>query len=193
MDSLDIDWAAVEVDYRPNAMSLRTIGERHGCTEGAIRKKAKKEGWVRDLSEKIKARADDLVRREMVRSSTQTESEIVNANAQNSATVQIKERRDVTTARSLVMNLLMELESQVVGKEIYGNLGELLRSDDNNGVDKLNDIYNKVISFPGRVDSMKKLGETLKTLIELERKVYKIDGDSEEDKGKKVYIEVQFV
>lgn len=49
MAEQDIDWLAVEADYRPNKLSLRAIGEKHGCTEGAIRKRAKKEGWVRDF------------------------------------------------------------------------------------------------------------------------------------------------
>lgn len=47
-DKDNIDWLAVEADYRPNILSLRAIGSKHGCTEGAIRKRAKKEGWVRD-------------------------------------------------------------------------------------------------------------------------------------------------
>ena len=60
-----MDWLAIEADYRPNKLSLRTIGEKYGCTEGAIRKRAKKEGWVRDLSEKIKNKADFILRRNM--------------------------------------------------------------------------------------------------------------------------------
>lgn len=40
----------------------------------AIRKRAKKEGWTRDLSAKVKARADDLVRSEEVHSKVRTET-----------------------------------------------------------------------------------------------------------------------
>jgi hypothetical protein len=176
-----VDWLAVEADYRPNKLSLRAIGEKYGCTEGAIRKRAKKEGWVRDLSEKIKSKADDLVRREAVRNSTQNEKGIVEANAQNSATIQINERKDVSNARRIAMSLLDELESQVTNKDLYERLGELLQSPDDRGVDKLNEIYHKVISFGGRTDNMKKLGDTLKVLIDLERRVYKIDDDSSTD------------
>lgn len=182
-DKENIDWLAVEADYRPNKLSLRAIGDKHGCTEGAIRKKAKKEGWVRDLSAKIKSKADDLVRKEAVRSeyAVRTEKEIIEANALNSATIQINERKDVSRARSVAMSLLAELESQVNDKELYEQLGELLHAPDDKGVDKLNEIYHKVISFSGRTDNMKKLGETLKTLIDLERRVYKIDEDNSQD------------
>lgn len=157
----DIDWLAVENDYRPNILSLRAIGEKYGCTEGAVRKKAKKEGWVRDLSEKIKATADDLVRRELVRDSAQNETDVVYKNAITSAYIQITERNDIAKLRDIAMNLVDELESQS--------------------------------SYSGRVDCLKKLTEISKTLIDLERKVYKIDDTSSEDTGKRVNIKVNFL
>jgi len=141
----NIDWLAVENEYRPNILSLRAIAEKYGCTEGAIRKKAKQEGWVRNLSEKIKIRADDLVRREAVRNSTQNEKEIIDANAQNNAAIQIKQRDDVAKLRTIADRLVDQLENQE--------------------------------SFVGKVDCLKKLTESTKSLIELERKVNKIDGD----------------
>ena len=45
-----VDWEGVEREYRTGTRSLRDIGAEFGCTEGAIRKKAKAEGWERDLS-----------------------------------------------------------------------------------------------------------------------------------------------
>lgn len=41
------DWEAIESAYRAGVLSLRDIGEKYGVTEGAIRKRAKKLGWVR--------------------------------------------------------------------------------------------------------------------------------------------------
>lgn len=41
------DWEAIESAYRAGVLSLRDIGEQYGVTEGAIRKRAKKFGWVR--------------------------------------------------------------------------------------------------------------------------------------------------
>jgi hypothetical protein len=55
---------------------------------------------------------------------------------------------------------------------LFQELGEILRSEDDKGSDKRNDLYQKVISGAGRVDSMKKLADTLKTLIGLEREAY---------------------
>lgn len=42
-----IDWERIEGDYRAGILSLREIAEAGGCTEGAIRKRAKRDGWDR--------------------------------------------------------------------------------------------------------------------------------------------------
>lgn len=69
------DWGAIERDYRAGILSLREIAAKDGnVTEGAIRKKAKGQGWTRDLSAKIKAKADDLVRKEEVRTQVRSET-----------------------------------------------------------------------------------------------------------------------
>lgn len=193
------DWERIEVDYRAGIKTLREIAEEHGITHGAINKRAKRDGWVRDLTAKIKAKAEELVSKSLVSNEVSKErrileSDIVNTNALNNATIQINERKDVSKTRSIAMSLLAELESQVANKELYERLGELLESPDDKGVDKLNEIYHKVISFGGRTDSMKKLSDTLKTLIDLERRVYKIDDSAdEENKSQKVSVEVQFL
>lgn len=49
-----VDWEAVERDYRTGIKTLRAMAQEHGITHGAINKKAQKEGWERDLSERIK-------------------------------------------------------------------------------------------------------------------------------------------
>lgn len=171
----DIDWLAVENDYRPNILSLREIGKKYNCTEGAIRKRAKKEGWVRDLSEKIKARTDDLVRRESVRGSTQNEQQIVEDNAQENKSIIIKQQYYVSSALKLHEKLHNELCAQTDELVEYERLGEILRNQDQYGNDKLNDIYKKSISLPSRIESAKKSSETLKTLVDLERRIRKID------------------
>lgn len=43
----DIDWAAIETDYRTGTHSIRALAAKHGVSEAAIRKKAGEGGWVR--------------------------------------------------------------------------------------------------------------------------------------------------
>ena len=41
------DWEAIEREFRAGIRSLREIGAEYGVTEGAIRKRAKRDGWQR--------------------------------------------------------------------------------------------------------------------------------------------------
>ena len=56
------DWERIEADYRAGVLSLREVAARGGVTDGAVRKRAKKLGWSRDLTAPIRARADELIR-----------------------------------------------------------------------------------------------------------------------------------
>lgn len=42
------DWVAIEGEYRAGVESIRAIADRHGISEGAVRKQAKQKGWSRD-------------------------------------------------------------------------------------------------------------------------------------------------
>jgi len=52
-----VDWESVEREYRAGIRSLRDIAGEVGVSEGAVRKRAKAEGWERDLSARITSKA----------------------------------------------------------------------------------------------------------------------------------------
>ena len=174
------DWESVEREYRAGIRSGRDIGAEFGCSHTAIQKKADKEGWTRDLAAKIRAKANEKVAKEQVAKSVAmetsvTEQAIIEANATMQADIILAHRSDIRRNRELAKALLVELEGQTGNLELFAQLGTLLNAPDEKGIDKLNDLYRKVISLPSRVDSMKKLAETLKTLIGLEREAFGID------------------
>jgi len=178
------DWERIEADYRAGLLSVREIAAAHGISHTAIQKRANKEPkWERDLAKRIQAKADALVAKREVASQVATEtkaatdSAIVEANALVIANIRLAHRTDISRARSLAMNLLGELEIETDNVDLFEQLGDLLRSDDDKGQDKRNEVYRKVISGAARVDSMKKLAETLKTLIGLEREAYGVAED----------------
>lgn len=47
-------WEAIESASRAGVLSLRDMGEQYGVTEGAIRKRAKKFGWVRKAGTQVR-------------------------------------------------------------------------------------------------------------------------------------------
>ena len=180
-----IDWEKIELDYRAGVKTLRQIADEHDISHVSINKRAKRDGWVRDLSAKIKAKADDLVTKSLVTNEVTnekrlTEKQIIDEGATALTNIRLGQRKDIQRSRKIAMSLFDELEHQV-GIENVENLeklGELLRSDDDKGRDALNDLYMKIISMPGRVKSMKDLSDTLKTLIALERQAFGLDDEN---------------
>lgn len=174
------DWEAIESAYRAGVMSIREIASQYEITHQAISKRAKKEGWERDLKAKVKARAENLVAKREVASLVATEKaiserQLIEANAEVIANVRMEHRGDIRRARELTNNLFDELSAECADVPALRNLGELMFSPDDNGRDKLNEIYHSIISLPERVKSAKALSETLKNLVGLERQAYGLD------------------
>ncbi len=174
------DWEAIESAYRAGVLSVRELAGKYGISHQAISKRAKKDGWERDLKAKVQAKADALVaKREVARQvateSTISERQLIEATAEVIATVRMEHRSDIRRARTLTNSLLEELESECSDVDALNQLGELLRREDDKGMDKLNDLYHKIISLPGRVKAMKDLADSLKNLIALERQAYSLD------------------
>ena len=175
-----VDWEGVERDYSIGILTLREIAAKYDVSHQAIDKKAKKIGWTRDLSKKIAAEAEKLVDRalvdKLVDSKKKSEKEIIEVNAQAVVDIKLSHRKDISKGRKLVAMLFDELESTTIDRESYEKLGELMRSEDDNANDKLNDIYKKVIALPSRIDGVKKLSDALRVLVDKEREAFNIVG-----------------
>lgn len=156
----EIDWEKVEIEFRAGIKSLREIGTIYGVSHVAINKKAKKEEWSRDLSAKIKAKADAMVTTagvtgKVTKVSSVTEREIVEANAEAILSIRLSHRSDISRVKLLVSKLFGEVETATV----------------QDGQDQPNEI----LTIPQRVDCVKKLTESAKTLISMEREAWGID------------------
>lgn len=178
-----VDWEAVEREYRAGIRSLKDIGGEFGVSDAGILKRAKKGGWERDLSERIRAKAEAkvsaaLVSEKVSAAEAANERVTVDVGAQVLADAVLHQRKDVSRSRAIVQKLFAELEAQGDGLEDLAMLAEALQSGDE---EKLSQIARKVIAFPSRVDSAKKLADSLRVLVELERKVLRIKDDSSAD------------
>ena len=148
-----VDWDGVERDYSAGLLSLREIGDKYGVDESGIRYKAKRNGWVRDLSKKIEQRAEDKLRKDELRKELRkenaiTEKVIIEANAQAIVNVKLKHRSSIGRLNGIVDSLFEEIED----------------------LNKLKNLDN----LPIRVDMTKKLMDTLKTSIDKERQAFDI-------------------
>mgnify|MGYP003605038336 CR=1 FL=1 len=178
-----IDWERIELDYRAGVKTLRQIAEENDVTHGAINKRAKRDGWERDLSAKIVAKAESLVSKAEVskqvsKEALVTERAVIEANAQAIADVILSHRKDIQRNRSLAGKMLSELEAQTNDPELFEQLAELMAEPDQSGVDKLNILYRKVLSLPSRIDSAKKLAETMRVMVALEREAFGVGAEA---------------
>ena len=174
-----VDWESVERDYSAGLLSLRELADKHGTKESSIRYKANQKDWTRDLSKKIEQKTNEKLRKTELRTELRSEKaisekEIIEVNAQAIVNIKLAHRGDIRKSKNIVNALFDELELTTDNRELFEQLGELLRQESESGHDKLNDIYKKCISMPQRIDGVKKLTDALKTMIGLEREAYDI-------------------
>lgn len=195
----DIDWEGIERDYRAGLLSVREIASAYGVSHVAIGKRAKKHSWARDLNAKIQAKAEALVTKATVTGSVTneedlvTERQIIEANAQRIAEIRSAHRQDIGKARALATKLLAELDHQTSNPEVYEQLAELLIDAEGGGEDgseaakqrqrRRMEAFQRALSLGDRVDTMKKLAETLRALIGLEREAYGLAAVAEKPPG----------
>lgn len=197
-------WDGIWNRYITGLSTVADIAREFGVSETAIKNKAKEDGWVRDLAAQVNAEAAKITamreaaietnaKRKLIAEAQSNEKlpavnpneqQIIEIVAERQVDIVFQERKDVAIARSVATKLYEELSGQIAEGQ---KLDELMAQ-----IDELEDAtYNQkthfkkklehIIGFGGRVDSCLKLSNALKTLIELERKVNKInDQDSEE-------------
>lgn len=195
------DWEAIERAFRAGVLSVREIAAAHEVSHTAINKRAKREGWDRDLKSKIKAKADALVSKrevstEVSSKQTETEREIIELNAEVIANIRMAHRGDISRSRRLTNKLLDELESLTDEQGTIKELIDQLKDGDHEDGEAMADVLalaKKMSALPARTKTMKELAETLKTLVALERQAYDLDvkqGGSEEETLSKLMDEL---
>lgn len=195
----ETDWEAIEAAFRANVLSLREIGREHRVSDTAIRKRAKAEGWVRDLAAQVQARtADKLVRslgsqEGSHKQRARTDEEIVEEAATTQAAVVQVHRRDIAAGRKLVSTLFSELmETTERRDEIEEAIEEEVAKDAPSTRARRRAAMQKAVSLPARASAALALAGSLKHLVFLERQAFSIDsttGDDEAPASVKITIE----
>ncbi|APC18166.1 hypothetical protein BLL42_21465 [Pseudomonas frederiksbergensis] len=129
------DWEAIERAYRAGSLSVRAIAEEAGVSHVAIAKRAKKEGWARDLTDKVRAAAKRKVTNAVTTESYQdalvTEEEIIEEASDKVASVVLAHRVDLAQWRNIANKLSVFLCTANVTEDNHGDFARSL----NAGVD----------------------------------------------------------
>lgn len=182
-----VDWPAVERDYRTSQMTLREMGEKHGCTHGAIAQKAKASGWQRDLRPAIEqATQTKLIESALssaVSTATQELTNVVLAVAEVNTQVILRHRTGLQRITRIKEQLLDQIEQAALNLPDLAEAIEIVRNPDENGQDKANDALRKAMSRTALVDDLKKLAEVDEKVRKGEREAFNIAGGEDQDTG----------
>lgn len=170
-----IDWELVEREYRAGKLSIREIARVAGCAESMIRKKAKAEGWYRDLSAKIDEQVRNKLVRSEVRTPAATEREIIEAASDTNVAIITLQRKDVTALRDHEERLFAELEKNPTKLYITQYKGKIIQKEVG-------------LSVTEKAQILQILSTVRDRRVNLERIVFNIDGSR--DKGKTALSEI---
>jgi hypothetical protein len=197
-------WEGMRPDWVAGLKSVAALSKEYGVSRPAIVKHWAVAGVARKHTDEIREEAEALVAKVEAGGKLDapagpatpgapTDTEIVQSNAAMQAAVILGQRGTVKRAVRLVDALLGELEAHTLGdaSETWAKLDRVLRhalGAKNRGqsispdtIRQALDAAAKAQSHAGRVDTTKKLVETLERLVSLQRRVLNIADDTPVD------------
>jgi hypothetical protein len=179
------DWELAERLYRTGQLSNVQIGIQCGMTEAALRKRAKRDGWTKDLTAKVQEATKARLVREVVRGSNaqlepRTEREIVELAAENAAAVVRLHRRDLTKGQQLCALLFGQLQEAAENREELNEIAaEQALVDGQNGAGQRLANFRKAISLPTHAGVIRDLSTAMKNFQALERIAWNLNQQDE--------------
>lgn len=166
----DIDWEAVERLYVAGQLTIRQIADQCGIAPYTLTAKAKKLGWVRDLSDAISARTKAKISQIDVNALIE---ESAHESAQKSAQT-IKDA--IEQASDVAAGIVLKHRSSIRLEHERAMQIEALLDNSMSNATEINDIKSVAMAYKLLVDSKAKLREQ-------ERVIYGLDKDKPADTG----------
>ncbi len=158
----DVDWEAIEADYRCGQLTIRQIAEKHNCTKTRIAQHAAKLGWTQDKTRAV----NDATRAALLEASARAYQE---------------EAAKLGTAQGQALLTAIEAAAATNVQIIEGQRVTIRRARKINEK-LLHDLENDPEDVHTRAVTMQRLSSSMDTLMKLERQAYNI-GTEEADKS----------
>ncbi|MCU7645639.1 hypothetical protein [Pseudomonas piscis] len=179
------DWEAIERAYRAGALSIRTIAERQGVSDTAIRKKAKALGWARDLSGQVRKEVRSKLVRGEVRNdqgaNCELDAEIIEEAAEEGAQVVRSHRRDIRKATNIANLLMDDLLTTIKRREEIEDAIAEETADDESGFRRSSMLA--AVALPSNAKTLFQLSSAMKNLQVLERQAFGLDEKEKTDEA----------
>lgn len=163
-----IDWEAVERDYRTGKFTLRELEAKHGASYSEISRKAKKQGWTKDLRDVIKAATDAAVLRDIATEAQRSATDVVLVAAEVNAQVLASHRKRLHGIQAAA-----EKAKEQVLKLLEGATD-----------------YKEVVALSSAIEGLSRL---TKTVIDKEREAHNIQAGDAGDESQRKSLSIEFV
>lgn len=178
----------IEKEYRIGQYTLRQVAANHAVDPAAISRMAKRRAWVQDRRLEVKARSDAQLLKASQEprkssdpeKSTPTELEI-DAAATTRTRVVLAHRQYALRARTLVMNMLSELETVTTAPVLLQDLHDCLTKCSTGQVippalrNRADLALQQALTLGNRAGILKSLVESLTKVVTIERQAFSIN------------------
>lgn len=190
------DAAAVRRDWEAGVLSADEIAEKYGLPKKILLNMAGAGNWGRDLAKRIRRETESRLQVEVAKQLSDRRGElmedaIVEANAQMQARVVKYHRTTASETRETVMRLLGELRGLAIPEEqlaAFAEIAAMRRSQMIDDFDEQEAAYQKaldtflhLIGLNERSKTAKNLVDSLVKVVDLERKVFGIREEAQEN------------
>jgi hypothetical protein len=178
-----VDWEAIEREYRAGQLTVVEIGRQHGLSHTAVNKRAKRDGWTRNLADKVR----EEVSARLVSESTETERAAIEPAVARGVQVVREHRASIGRGQRLVSALFGELEEATENRGDLEAAIEEETEDDDTG--KRRAMMLRAVALPSRAGVIVNLSNALRTLVALERQAFNLgDGLDGNDRAADVPV-----
>lgn len=166
-----VDWEAIEREFRAGQLSVREIARQHNASHTAINKRAKAEGWTKDLAAQVRKEVSNrLVSTEV---SSGNAREAVETAAVRGVELVRQHRGALARLHKIVEKLSAELDESTDNRtEIEQAIHDETLGDPNR--QRRNQMM-KAVGLPSRCATARELSQAIKNLIPLERQAFSLD------------------
>lgn len=201
-NSVAVDWMSIELQYRTGVPSIRALADVHGVSEAAIRKRAKKYNWQRDLASKVRERAHQMLCGTPM--SLSSASKGANEGPSSDVELQMIEPADTVVqvirehrkfaarSRELLNTLYEELEFVSNNQaQIEQTIAEVCKDEK---MAPRKEAMLKAVSLQSQIAMLKSLNDALSKVIYIERQSFNLTNEgsvptkTDSDDGAKKFV-----
>lgn len=172
-----VDWEAIEREYRAGQLSVVEIGRQYGLSHTAINKRAKRDGWKRNLADRVRKEVSARLVSETV--SPETERAAIEPAVARGVQVVREHQASIGRGQKLIASLFGELEKATEFRDAIEEEIEAETASDKNP--KRRAMMLRAVALPSRAGTIGTLALALKTLVGIERQAFNLDVETPPD------------